>query len=224
MPTNLIEPYSNTGSGSTLINPYLPVNKIAFDFWRKPVYQIQDGTYWTPGIEGRTFSTNEWDFIKFGGPLVVPLTPGVCSVSIRKDRAVDNKKPVGSDGGRQTFHGVIPSQFDVELEIWTPEQYRKLEQLWPILFPHAYKGKIPPAFDVTHPVFSIHKVKSAQFVGAEGPVIGPDGKGRYKMRAIEFLKPGKKSASADNVQERGGLLDAGAAPAPGGFLSNLGPK
>lgn len=223
MAGNLIQVYSNTGAGSSLINPYLPQSQVSFQFWQKPVYQNDDGSYWCPGFEGETYATNPWDYIYLGIPSTTPFTPGICRVRLRKERSMDKKKPVGSDGARVTFHGVDPAEFDIEIKIWTPEQLRQLANIWPTLFPQAYKGA-PPAYDVQHPIFTIHNVKSVQFVGGEGPEIGTDRTATFRMRAIEFLKPSKKSATKTDEKAISSLLDPGAYPTPGSNTSNLGPR
>lgn len=222
MAGNLVQPYSNTGAGSTLINPYLPTQQASFQFWQKPVYQASDGTLWCPGVEGATYATSPWDYIYLGIPSTQPFTPGICKLRVNKWRDVDKKKAVGSDGARVTIHGVDPASIDIEITIWTPEQLKALAILWPILFPQAYKGS-PPAYDVQHPLLSIHNIKSLQFTGGEGPEIDQQHRGVFKMHAIEFLKPGKKATKTE-TGSIGSLLDPGAYPTPGSNSTNLGPR
>ena len=219
---SLIQPYSNTGSGSTLINPYLPTSQASFQFWLKPVFTASDGTLWSPGVEGATYASNPWDYIYLGIPSTQPFTPGLCRVHLRRERAMDKKKPVGSDGARITFHGVDAAEFDIEIRIWTPEQLKALANLWVTLFPPAYKGP-PPNYDVQHPMFSVHGVKAAQFVAGEGPEIGPDRTGMFRIRAVEYLKPSTKKAVTTSVGPIGSLLDPGAYPTPGNTAANRGP-
>lgn len=43
----------------SIVPPYsapsrAPGQRVNFQFWRQPVYQLQDGTYWHPGHEGPT--------------------------------------------------------------------------------------------------------------------------------------------------------------------------
>lgn len=212
---NIVQPYNNPPAEKT----YLPKSQVSFQFWQKPVYQAPDGTYMCPGVDGPTYAANEWDYIALGNS---SFTPGICRVTLKKERDKQKKKPVGSDGARITFHGVDPAEFDVELVIWTPEQLRQLAILWPTLFPRANKGA-PPVFDVHHPLFSIHDVKSCQFSGASGPDIGPDRKGVFKMQAVEFIKPSKKKATSTGVAPIGSILDAGAYPTPGSNAANTRP-
>lgn len=222
MAGTLVTPYTNNGLGGTLINPSLPVSQTSFQFWRKPVYTAANGDLWCPGVEGATFDTNPWSYIYLGIPSTQPFTPGVCRVSFDKARDIDKKKSAGTDGARVAIHGVDLAAVDIELLIWTPEQLKVLSNIWPILFPPAYKGA-PPAYDVQHPLFSIHSIKSVQFIGGSGPVIDQNGRGVFRMRAIEFQKPGKKNATKTDVGSIGSLLDPGAYPTPSGNTANLGP-
>lgn len=215
-------PYVNNGQGGTLINPYLPTSQASFVFWRKPVFTASDGTLWSPGFEGPTYSANPWDFVYLGIPSTEPFTPGICRVTVDNSRDVDKKKAAGSDGARVTIHGKEPAKVDIEIIIWTPEQLKALAGLWPVLFPPAYK-KSPPAYDAQHPVLSIHGIKSLQFIGGSGPDIDGQGRGSFKMKALEFLKPGKKNAAKTESGSIGSLLDPGAYPTPGQSPVNLGP-
>jgi hypothetical protein len=214
MAGDLIIPYTTTDVGSP--------QPTSFQFWRSPVYTASDGQLWCPGIIGETYSSRPWDFIYLGIPSTQPFTPGICRVMFDKARDIDKKKAAGNDGARVAIHGVDLAAIDIELLIWTPEQLKALASLWPVLFPPAYKGP-PPAYDVQHPAFSIHAVKSVQFIAGGGPQIDQQGRGIFRMRAIEYQKPGKKNAVATAVGSIGSLLDPGAYPTPGQNPPNLGP-
>jgi hypothetical protein len=222
----------------SLVDPYstdtrAPGTRVNFPFWRQPVYQLDDGTYWHPGTDGPTYLVDvdsPWSYVYVGIPSTQPYTPGKATVHVRKARDIDKKKAAGQDGAHVAIHGVDLWVGEIELLIWTPEQYRALLSLWPILFPVAYKGA-PPAYDIQHPLLALHNIKSAQFIGGEGPELDAQGRGQFRMTAIEFLKPGKKNATKTNVQSIGSRLDAGVEPTtaagystPGSDPSNLGPK
>lgn len=215
MAGNLIQPYS----GNTIINPYGPTGgaqgtRVSFQFWRQPVFQLSDGTYFTPGCDGPTYASNPWDKVEIDATVPPPFvasgsklsTPGIAKVRVTKFRDVDKKKPAGSDGARITIHGLEPAQIEIELQIWTPEQLRQLAAMWPVLSPAAYKGS-PAAYDVRHPAFTggLHSISSVQFVSLEGPEIDNRGVGVFRMKAWEFLKPGNPSVS---------VTKTAAAPAP----------
>lgn len=226
MATPLITPYTNSGQGGSIINPYLPQSQVAFQFWQKPVYTASDGSLWCPGFEGKTYADSPWDYLYIATGSTKTFTPGICRVRSRKERRMDKKKPVGSDGARVTLYGIDAAEFDVEIKIWTPDQLKALATLWPVLFPQFNKGS-PPSFEVQHPLFSIHNIKAAQFVGGEGPDIQPDRSGIFRMRAVEFLKPSKKNMTkteSGSVAPLPNLLDPGAYPKPGSNTADLGPR
>jgi hypothetical protein len=231
-----VVPYSNAPQ---LLSPYdatarLPGARVSFAFWRQPVYQLSDGTYWHPGSEGPTYLVNidsQWSYLYLGIPSTQPYTPGKLTITeASKWRDVDKKKAAGNDGARISIHGIEPSLVEMELLIWTPEQLRQLANLWPILFPAAYKGA-PPAYDVDHPLLRIHGVKAIQFVKGSGPYVDAKGIGTFRMTAWEFLQPSKKNETKTNVQALGSLLDAGTTSSspssfstPGATAANLGPR
>jgi hypothetical protein len=141
------------GSG-TLKEPYTTggPSQAAFLFWDKPVYQattdgdgIKAGDLWCPGCTGPTYSSNPWDSVVIAGT----QTPGIAEINVSTQRAVDKKKPAGSDGARTTIHGREPADIEIRLIIWTPQQLRALLALWPTLLTPPYKTKIVPAKTIT---------------------------------------------------------------------------
>lgn len=229
---------SNFTKDPSIVAPFTagsraPGPRVSFQFWRQPVYQLQDGSYWHPGADGPTYLVgydSPESYLYLGIPSTQPYTPGKATVHVRKARDVDKKKAAGNDGARVAIHGADLAAAEIELLIWTPEQLRQLNNLWPILFPPNYKGS-PPAYDVQHPKLSLHHVKALQFIGGDGPEIDGQGRGVFRMTAIEFAKPGTKNATKTEVAALGSLLDAGAVvTTPGGFASpganpsNLGPR
>jgi hypothetical protein len=226
----LVTPYSDRGDRAPVSQG---ARRVSFPFWRQPVYELSDGSYWTPGIEGPTYLNNvdsPWSYLYIGIPSTQPYTPGKATVHVRKARDTDKKKAAGNDGAHVAIHGVDLSVAEIELLIWTPEQVRALAALWPTLFPQAYKGA-PPAYDVQHPLMKYHNIKAMQFIAGEGPEIDTGGRGVFKMTAIEFLKPSKKNTTKTNTAAIGSLLDPSATPTtaagyatPGSNPANLGPR
>jgi hypothetical protein len=225
MALDIVAPYSDATRA--------PGTRVSFQFWRQPVYQLADGTYWCPGFDGPTYLhsvDSAWSYLYLGIPSTQPYTPGKATVRVRKARDIEKKKAAGNDGARVTIHGVDLAAVEIDLLIWTPEQLRALASLWPILFPQAYKGS-PPAYDAQHPALQLHNIKSVQFIGGEGPEIDREGRGIFKMTAIEFLKPSTKNVTKTETGAIGSLLDPGATPTtaagyalPGALPSNLGPR
>jgi hypothetical protein len=119
---------------------------MAFDFWG-PVFTQPNGFLFSPGFTGNTYQTNVWDFVTFAGQ----PTPGLAEVNVEKERAVDEKKSAGSDGATLTIHGSKPARIEIKLTIWTPDQLRALNELWPILMTPPYKTVHTTATVFTNP-------------------------------------------------------------------------
>jgi len=199
-----------------------------FDFWGQPVITASDGTLFCPGFTGNTISTSVWDkvFIQ-SAP-----TPGVCEVRVNKFRDIDKKKAAGNDGARITVHGIEPAMVEIQILIWTPDQLKALNELWPLIFPKSNKrppdvpstSPWPPAFDVAHPMLNTHNVKSLIFVRGEGPSPGPIPRTRvFNISAVEFLLPGKKSVTSTPVAPLASKFDPKINPPPGNDSRNTGP-
>ena len=202
-----------------ILNPYTNT-PTAFDFWA-PVFTDNNGKLYSPGFtDDRGDKFNLWDTVFINAA----PTPGAATVSLSKDRDVDKKKAAGSDGARVTLHGVEPAQGTIQLVIWTPEQLKALNELWPIIFAPTAKGDQPPPYDVSHPTFKLHGVKSIQIVGGTGPDPGPVARSRvFTIKFIEYFPPGKKKATATPVQSKGSTRDPSPAALPGSKPSDTAP-
>lgn len=221
-PYAIQNPYTKQNTAT----PYANIsNRVAFQFWRSPVIQASDGTYQCPGFDGPTYASNPWDFVYIGTTLSNPNTPGLCKVEIKRERERHNKKAAGADGTRVTFNGLVAAEVVIEFLIWTPEQLRQLAALWPLLFPEAYKGA-PPAYDVAHPLFTIHKIKALQFHGGAGPVIDAQARGVFTMKAVEYLPPKTINTTKTATQALDSTLGSGAVayPTPDQNTANLAPR
>lgn len=111
---------------------------VAFDFWYQPVYQNQDGSLYCTGCTGKTIADSLFDKVFFGS---LP-TPGVAEVDAKRERKVDEKNAPGSDGATVTIHGLKPADITISILIWTPEQYRAMRELWPLLMTPPYKTSV----------------------------------------------------------------------------------
>lgn len=207
---------------------YAKIKPATFSFWGSPVIEQADGTFVCPGYTGETFfhKISPWNTCYISLPLANPYTPGICEVAVNKPRAVDKKKPSGDDGARITVHGVNAADVEISILIWTPEQLRHLDRLWPILFPRAAKGS-PPAFDVQHPLLKRHDIKALQFIDGAGPSPGPSpGVRVFSMKALEFLKPQNVKATQTDEGAKGAFNPPNEAPTPkpGEQTKNTRPK
>lgn len=214
---------------SEILNPYSSSSRATFDFWL-PVYRDQNGKLFSPGCtDDRGDNANAWDYVYLG----LIKTPGVATVQITKERAVDKKKSAGKHGATLTIHGVNPAEGNIQLVIWTPEQLNGLNILWPQLFDATPKaGKEPHVYDVVHPAFKLHGVKSVLITGGSGPDSGPVPQSRtFTIKWVEYIpKPKGKAATKTPVEAIATLNDPGAGPAqvttpflPGAAPSQTGP-
>lgn len=215
---------SKQRSATDAQSPYSNNRGTPFAFWGSPVFE-QNGKLVCPGFTQDQPITNAWDLCQLGGDIL----PGIATVDIQKERQTEKKKAADRDGARITVRGIDAASISIQLLIWTPEQLRDLNRLWPILFPPPGKQPAkPPMFDIQHPMAELHGVKSIQVISGSGP--SPAGVARariFNIRAIEYLPPGKKSATSSAAQPKGTLLDQGAnaAPAqalPSSFAENIG--
>lgn len=86
------------------------------------------------------------------------------------------------------------------------------------------KAAITP-FDVDHPIFALHHVRSVVFLSGEGPDPGPVTRSRvFTMKAIEFLQPGKQDAGTTPEASAQQTLFSPGYPTAGSNQSNAGPK
>lgn len=203
------KPSSN--NRATLKNVYEGLNPVPSNFWGAPVLLDANGVKYCPGYTGPTFSKNKTDYvqIEFPGGGLIGKTPGLCKVSVRRGRKVDRKKSSGSDGERLTFTGISNADIEIAIEIWTPDQFDKLNDLWRLIQPPAGKGQ-PQAFDIKHPQFETNGIKSCVFVEARGFEPGSVvGMRVFVIQAIEYLPPGNKNVTntPKRAQSRGSKLD-----------------
>jgi hypothetical protein len=124
---------------------YENVQAVPSEFWGAPVLVwdgpgqrfdgIQKGELYCPGYEGATYSKFINDYVLVAGE----PTPGICTITGSKSRAIDKKKSAGSDGSRLTFHGIDNAEGELAITIWTPQQYQVIRALLSKWFPPSQK-------------------------------------------------------------------------------------
>lgn len=102
--------------------PAITLTADALDFWDY-TYKDDNGTWQSPGYIGNTFYNNPWSTFFLNGLDDASQCPGLVDVRITRQRAIDKKKPAGSDVGTVTIHGINPAEFDIDVLIWTPDQW-----------------------------------------------------------------------------------------------------
>ncbi len=192
-------------------------------FWATPVLTRDSGELWCPGFEGNTYASSPWDYVRIMIPVAAKriagpgwITPGKAEIKITKKRKTDKKSSSGSDGGRVTVLGLEQAEIEIALTIWTPEQWRVLRELWPILFPLSNKppkgsspgAKYPSRFTVQNPTLALHGVTGMVFTHSTGPE--PHSVSRAKiftMHALETLvDTGRKATTTPQTEKDPGSL------------------
>ncbi len=90
--------------------------------------------FWDPNPAGayeQLYQATEWDRLVIGGQIV----PGICEVSASAKYKMDNTSAPGKKGGKSRNAGYQPTDVDIRVHIWTPDQWIDfqplLEYLWP---------------------------------------------------------------------------------------------
>lgn len=90
-------------------------------------------TFWmldSYGCEGRLYANNPWDTATLGGYQL----PGLVKVRATPEVQVDRQKVHGSNKTALVLNGYLPGSIDVEVKVWTPEQWdvlsEAIDNLW----------------------------------------------------------------------------------------------
>jgi hypothetical protein len=154
-----------------------------------PDFVNQNGT--APGYEGPLYATNTWDQVRIGGQIL----PGIAKVSARPKLKVDPKKGGGIDGANPTIHGYDPTKIDVTWIIWTYEQWLKMQDIVPQIWPTVRK-KTPQALDIYHPTLKLLNIRSCIVVSPSTWESGPwQGGFTMKIECLEFNPSKNKKAT-----------------------------
>lgn len=87
------------------------------------------------GYEGSVYPTEEWDRVQLGGFVL----PGTCKVDGSAKHRIDVQKANGVDGGVLIERGYVPGTLDIDMELWTPEQWSTWLAIRPNIFRRAGK-------------------------------------------------------------------------------------
>ena len=241
--------YGNLAAAAAT-NPRLPQTQVSSQFWGSPVFAAEDGRHFCPGFDGETYATNVWDYLTIGGI----KTPGVAKVHVEKERDLDVKKPLGKHHARITSYGAKVAEVQIEIMIWTPEQFRQLTLLWGTTFDLVKKAEsfastvaaapfgkllggtlvqeaVHHAFDVAHPVLTYNGVRSIVIKKLKGPEEGPIPRSRmFTIDAVEYRPMQNKNGShtvrtSKSAPQLGTVYDSPAGtPTPGSNPTDLGPQ
>jgi hypothetical protein len=128
-----------------------------------------------------------WNSVNLGGTVL----PGICEVSVRQKRRVQQKKAAGADGSTPTFIGLDPAEVSIRVRLWTAEQFNAFDNLRSVIFPRMNKGQ-PPALDIVHPLTAHYGIASIIVVSLDGPSPGgATGEFSATLSCVEWAAPKK---------------------------------
>lgn len=167
-----------------------------------------DGSFWlrtTDGIEGPVIPPNPWDTVILGGESL----PGVCVVKGTPTLAFDKKKAGGIDGATITVNGYLPGPIEIEVTMWTPEQFARMKQIAPKLWTKPNKKTAAASLKkaITHPAFALWGITAVVVLGVSVPEKGPlEGTKVVKIKCVEYVP-----TKAQNKTKTAPAVDFGAA-------------
>ncbi len=94
----------------------------------------------TKGYEGPVYAPNSHDTVRLKGMYL----PGVCKVKALPTQDFSREKAPGRDGGTIIMQGYLPGPIDIEMMIWTKEQW----DIWQGIIKEIWRkpGKISAGF------------------------------------------------------------------------------
>lgn len=153
---------------------------------------------------GPTFAPNAWDVVFLGGD---PL-PGIAEVDGSPKIQFDKKKPPGADGLTVTGQGYLPGPVDIELTLWTQEQWDFFQAMAGKIWVTPNKGQPVKALDISHPAFDLWKVNKVIVESVSVPKRGKiPGSISIKIRCVQFLPPGAKNRTSTPRSTENAPLD-----------------
>ncbi len=167
-----------------VFGPLSPTPDIAY--WDQPTYGIAlNGEIWFNGT-GPTYSKNPWDIVVIGGMKV----PGICKVRACPALAFDQKHPAGADGDVITVHGRRSATVDIDVVIWTQDQWSKLQVLVPNIWrkPGKKDKTKDLALTISHSAIDLLGINAVVIVSVSVPDAGPIPQSKViKIKCVEFI-------------------------------------
>lgn len=192
--------------------------------------------------EGPLYPGNVWDTLFFWEMQV----PGICRVQATLGEKVDEQKGSGTDGAVVFCRGRLPGVIRIDIELWTPDQWRRwgvvFEQIWRNPhkdLPRDRKREKKPRKDqdieeqareagalrVFHPALAAVGVTFLVLKEMGTPEDGQAfGVKRIRMSAIEWIPPPQGGAKNATRKIVGPSLDPAILDASGGPKNHVPPK
>jgi hypothetical protein len=157
----------------------------AIDFWDPSTAVDNDGAPMLNG-SGPLYSDNPWDVVFIGGNPI----PGICKVHGLPTLAFDKKKKGGVDGATITVNGYIPGPIEIEVILWTQDQWDTFQalagQIW--RKPNKKTKAADLAVTIDHPAFALWGINAVVIVGVSVPENGPIPQSKLiKIKCVEYV-------------------------------------
>jgi hypothetical protein len=169
--------------------------------------------FWDEGFahaDGKVHPDNPWDTVLFNGEHL----PGKCSVKAEPKIQIDRKKANGVDGAQITLQGYLPGKVQVEIEMWTAEQWELYQEMLPTFWRKPTKNDesvkaiskargmtldqavlYQAAVTISHPACTLHGIKAIVVEQITTPEPGSvTGLKVVRLLCSEYLAPAKKAA------------------------------
>ena len=168
--------------------PPPPPPKPPIDFWDPSNSRVDSRGKPIFYGEGPAFSDNPWDIVFLNGQ---PM-PGLCKIKAEPVVHFDKKKPGGVDGLTITAQGYIPGAVQIEVLLWTEEQWEFFQAISDTIWTKPKRGGVIKAIDLSAPGTDLWGIKSIVVEGVSVPEEGPVPQSRIiRIKAVEFVPPGK---------------------------------
>jgi hypothetical protein len=176
--------------------------------------------FWSPypeAFEAWAKELGAWDVVLLGGK---PL-PGKAAIKGASQLRIEVQKVNGRDGGTIIERGYTPGEFDIDLLMWTAEQWAS----WQVMLPSIYRraGKLDAndskkkpgaaevlaiekrALSITHPATASMNIFSAVIQSVAMPADGPvSGTKVVVIKCLEYV-PAAKFKGKDKIREGAGV-------------------
>lgn len=158
------------------------------------------------GFEGEVFATNPWDSVK----LADRRLPGVCKISGVAAEIIERQKPNGRDAAALIMRGYSQPEIEIEMLIWTPEQWREWQDVEATIWRHPNKSSVfeepkqspvptPGASKLVTQQAAVDKANQANAVIAREQQAIRSSKAATTRAAIPIYHPGLQRLGVANV-------------------------
>lgn len=102
-------------------------------FWDLEVYDAKGRLV---GIDGADYAANPWDCVQLGEHKL----PGIWTANATPAIKLDIQRPLNADGAALISRGYLPAGITLTGLLWTPKQFRLLQDLWPAIWRKPFKA------------------------------------------------------------------------------------